>query len=52
MNEEYLAILKAISRQTTDNVPKLYIQDVESGRVFEYGKNCHDRLLLVKMVDV
>ena len=48
MNEEYLAILKAISRQTTDNVPKLYIQDVESGRVFEYGKNCHDRLVISK----
>lgn len=38
--------LKAISRQVTDNVPKLYIQDVVSGRVFEYGGNCHDRLLI------
>lgn len=42
-NEEFL---KAISRQVTDNVPKLYIQDVVSGRVFEYGKNCHDRLII------
>ena len=38
--------IKAISRQVTDNVPKLYIQDVVSGRVFEYGGNCHDRLLI------
>ena len=38
--------LKTISRQVTDNVPKLYIQDVVSGRVFEYGKNCHDKLLI------
>ena len=35
-NEEWL---KSISRQVTDNVPKLYIQDVVSGRVFEYGGN-------------
>ena len=41
-------LLKAISRQVTDNVPKLYIQDINSGRVFEYGKNCHDKLLISK----
>lgn len=38
--------LQAISQQATDNVPKLFIQDVVSGRVFEYGGNCHDRLLI------
>lgn len=42
-NEEWL---KSISRQVTDNVPKLYIQDVVSGGVFEYGGNCHDRLII------
>ena len=46
MNNIDKEFLKAISRQVTDNVPKLYIQDVVSGRVFEYGKNCHDRLLI------
>lgn len=39
-------LFKAISKQVTDNVPKLYIQDIISGRVFEYGKNCHDRLVI------
>lgn len=46
MNNIEEELLKAISRQVTDNVPKLYIQDVVSGRVFEYGGNCHDRLLI------
>lgn len=46
MNNIEKELLKAISRQVTDNVPKLYIQDVVSGRVFEYGKNCHDRLVI------
>lgn len=46
MNNIDKEFLKAISRQVTDNVPKLYIQDVVSGRVFEYGGNCHDRLII------
>ena len=46
MNNIEEELLKAISRQVTDNVPKLYIQDVVSGRVFEYGGNCHDRLVI------
>lgn len=46
MNNIEKELLKAISRQVTDNVPKLYIQNVVSGRVFEYGKNCHDKLLI------
>lgn len=48
MNNIEEELLKAISRQVTDNVPKLYIQDVVSGRVFEYGKNCHDILVISK----
>lgn len=44
MNNEEL--LKAILRQTTNNIPKLYIKDAVSGRVFEYGKNCHDKLVI------
>ena len=48
MNNIEEELLKAISRQTTDNVPKLYVQDIVSGRVFEYGKNCHDKLLISK----
>jgi hypothetical protein len=46
MNNIDKRFLEAISTQATDNVPKLYIQDVVSGRVFEYGGNCHDRLLI------
>lgn len=46
MNNIEEKLLKAISKQVTDNVPKLYIQDINSGRVFEYGKNCHDKLLI------
>ena len=46
MNNIDKRFLKAISQQATDNVPKLYIQDVVSGRVFEYGGNCHDRLII------
>lgn len=46
MNNIEEEFMKAISRQVTDNVPKLYIQDVVSGRVFEYGSNCHDRLII------
>lgn len=48
MNNIEEELLKAITRQATNNVPKLYIQDVVSGRVFEYGGNCHDRLLISK----
>ena len=46
MNNIEKELLKVISRQVTDNVPKLYIQDVVSGRVFEYGVNCHHRLVI------
>lgn len=46
MNNIEEELLKVISKQITDNVPKLYIQDVVSGRVFEYGKNCHDKLII------
>lgn len=46
MNNSEKELLKAVLRQVTDNVPKLYIQDINSGRVFEYGKNCHDKLLI------
>lgn len=46
MNNIEKELLKVITRQATDNVPKLYIQDINSGRVFEYGKNCHDKLLI------
>ena len=46
MNNIDKEFLKAISRQVTDNVPKLYIQDINSGRVFEYGANCHHRLVI------
>lgn len=46
MGEVSKELWEAIMKQTTDNVPKLYIQDVVSGRVFEYGKNCHDKLLI------
>lgn len=40
------AIQEAISIQSTNNYPQIFIQDMESGRVFEYGKNCHDRLVI------
>ena len=40
MNNSEKELLKAVLKQVTDNVPKLYIQNVVSGRVFEYGKNC------------
>lgn len=46
MNHIEEELMKAISKQTTDNVPKIYIQNMVSGRVFEYGKNCHDKLLI------
>ena len=46
MNNIEEELMKAISKQITDNVPKLYIQNIVSGRVFEYGKNCHDKLLI------
>ena len=46
MNNIENEFLKAVMEQVTDNVPKLYIQDINSGRVFEYGKNCHDKLLI------
>lgn len=46
MNNIENEFLKAVMKQVTDNVPKLYIQDINSGRVFEYGKNCHDKLLI------
>ena len=46
MNNIEEKLLKSISKQVTDNVPKLYIQDINSGRVFEYGKNCHDKLII------
>lgn len=46
MNNIEEELMKAISKQITDNVPKLYIQNMVSGRVFEYGKNCHDKLLI------
>ena len=46
MNNTEKELLKVITRQATDNVPKLYIQDVESGTVFEYGANCHHRLVI------
>lgn len=45
-DEELKAIQEAISRQSTNNYPQIFIQDLESGRVFEYGKNCHDRLVI------
>ena len=45
-DEELKAIQDAISRQTTNNYLQVFIQDMESGRVFEYGKNCHDRLVI------
>ena len=46
MNNIEKELLKVITRQATDNVPKLYIQDVKSGTVFEYGVNCHHRLVV------
>ena len=46
MNNIEKELLKTISKQITNNVPKLYIQEVVSGRVFEYGKNCHDKLII------
>lgn len=46
MNNIEEELMKAISKQITDNVPKLYIQNIVSGRVFEYGKNCHDKLII------
>mgnify|MGYP003299682489 CR=1 FL=1 len=39
-------IQDAISRQRTNNYPQIFILDMESGNVFEYGKNCHDRLVV------
>jgi hypothetical protein len=48
MNNIEKELLKVITRQVTDNVPKLYIQDVNSGTVFEYGANCHHRLVISK----
>lgn len=46
MNNIENEFFKAVMKQVTNNVPKLYIQNVVSGRVFEYGKNCHDKLLI------
>lgn len=40
------AIQEALSRQKTNNVPQIYIQDLQSGNVFGYGTNCHDRLVI------
>lgn len=45
-DKELKAIQEAILKQRTNNVPQIYIQDLHSGRVFEYGKNCHDRLVI------
>lgn len=45
-DNELKAIQEAITRQATNNYPQIYIQDLQSGRVFEYGKNCHDRLVI------
>ena len=45
-DEELKSIQEAISRQSTNNYPQIFIQDMESGRVFKYGKNCHDRLVI------
>ena len=46
MNNIEEELMKAISKQITVNVPKIYIQNMVSGRVFEYGKNSHDKLLI------
>lgn len=43
---ELKALQEAISRQCTNNYPQIFIQDVQSGRVFEFGKSCHDRLVI------
>jgi len=45
-DNELKSIQEAITRQATNNYPQIYIQDLQSGRVFEYGKNCHDRLVI------
>lgn len=45
-DNELKAIQEAITRQATNNYPQIYIKDLQSGRVFEYGKNCHDRLVI------
>lgn len=45
-DNELKAIQEAISRQATNNYPQIYIKDLQSGRIFEYGKNCHDRLVI------
>lgn len=45
-DDELKAIQDAISRQVTNNYPQIFIQDLQSGRMFEYGKNCHDRLVI------
>lgn len=39
-------IIEAISRQSCNEYPKIFIQDTYSGRIFEFGKNVHDRLII------
>ena len=45
-DNELKAIQEVITRQATNNYPQIYIKDLQSGRIFEYGKNCHDRLVI------
>ena len=45
-DNELKAIQEVITRQITNNYPQIYIKSLQSGRIFEYGKNCHDRLVI------
>lgn len=37
---------KDIFKQSSIVYPKIMIEDLQSGRIFEFGKNCHDRLVI------